>query len=96
MAGNKHSDKYHISYADKRTTITVDTILSEMLAIKLKQIPETDEAHSAVRGWLQDTLIENMGDQSAPGMASHFAKRYIIEFIADKRLVERWHDWQGG
>ena len=96
MVGNKHSDRYHISYADKRTTITVDTMLSELLAIKLKQIPETAEAHAAVRGWLQETLIRNMGDYSAPGMASHFARRYLIEFIADKRLIGKWHDWQGG
>ncbi len=96
MAGNKHSDKYHITFADKRTTISLDTMLSELLAIKLNQIPETEEAHVAVRGWLQKTLIERMGDQSAPGMASHFARRYMLEFIADKRLIGKWHDWQGG
>lgn len=39
-------------------------MLSELLAIRLKQIPNTEEVHVAVRDWLQKTLIERIGDQT--------------------------------
>ena len=48
--------RYHITFGNKRTTITVDTILSQMMAIKLGETPDTLEAHGAVREWLQEML----------------------------------------
>ena len=85
--------KFHITYTDRRTTISVDTILSELMAIRLKQTPGTAEAHNAVRGWLQSTLIERLGEYSG-GRSSQFAREYLILAIADKRLVDTWRDWQ--
>ena len=84
--------RYHITFKDKRTTISVDKILSDMMAVKLKRTPETEEAHTAVREWLQETLINHLGDQSG-GRPSRFAQIYLIKEIADKRLLNKYEDW---
>ncbi len=88
--------KYHIVFDDKRTTISVDTILSELLAIKLGYAPDDDDAHSAVREWLQETLVSHLGDDSGPKSASQFARKYLIEQIADKKLSSKRSSWLYG
>jgi len=85
--------RFHIWFGETRTTITIDTILFELMAIKLKYSPDDEYAHSAVREWLQDTLVSKMGDDSGRKSASQFARRYLIEEIADKRLADKHLDW---
>jgi hypothetical protein len=45
--------RYHVILGEQRTTVSLDTILSEYLALELKQEPGTPEAHTAIRAWLQ-------------------------------------------
>ena len=47
---------YHVTPGDHRTTVSIDNILSELLALKLGYDPDAPEAHAAVRQWLQDRL----------------------------------------
>ncbi len=85
--------RYHITFGKKRTTITVDTILSEMLAIKLHQTPGTKDAHQAVRLWLQDTLVSRLGDYGGRNDASQWTRRCLIEAIADTKVSKKWEEW---
>ncbi len=86
--------KFHISFTGQRTTISVDRLLFEMMALRLKVQPDDENAHSAVQRWLQDTMVSKLGDQSGRKNASQWARRYLIEEIADKRLHGRWEDWR--
>ena len=48
--------RYHIHFNNRRTTITVDSIISELLAVKLGLLPDAPGTHSTVRDWLEKTL----------------------------------------
>lgn len=85
--------RYHITFGKKRTTITVDSILSEMMAIKLNQTPDTEDAYRAVRLWLQDTLVSKLGDYEGRNDASQYARKYLIEAIADRKISKEWGNW---
>lgn len=85
--------KFHIRFSEQRTTISVDTLLFEMMALRLKVEPDDEYAHSAVQQWLQDVMVSKLGDQPGRKNASQWARRYLIEEIADKRLHRRWEDW---
>jgi hypothetical protein len=51
--------KYHLRIDEKRTTVTVDTILSRMFAIKNKIDPFKAGGHTAVRDLIQVTIDKN-------------------------------------
>ncbi len=87
-------ERFHILFGKKRTTISVDSILSEMMAIKLGVEPESEKAHQLLRKWLQEKLPENLGTNKGRKNASQWARRHMIEEIADKKLSERWVDWR--
>lgn len=84
------------AFGGKRTTISVDIILSELLAIKLGCIPDDDDAHGTVREWLQETLVAHLGDDDARKSASQFARKYLIEEITDKSLSKKRTLWLHG
>ena len=49
-------NRYHLTLGHKRTTASLDTLLSDLLAIRLGACPQAPEAHGAVRAWLQHRL----------------------------------------
>ena len=60
--------RFHIQFARHRTTVSVDKILSAMLAIKLGQEPETPAANRAVWEWLQERLPDKVGNDRGIGV----------------------------
>ena len=42
-------------------------MISDMLAIKLGVLPGSQEAHGAVRQWLEDAVINYLGDNTPKG-----------------------------
>jgi len=87
-------NRYHVQFADHRTTVSVDTILSAMLAIKLGHEPETPDGNRAVREWLQDRLPAKVGNGKGIGKrASQHAQALIVEAIADREISSRYDDW---
>jgi hypothetical protein len=86
--------RYHVSFGTHQTTISVDTMLSELLAIKLTTAPGSKDAMHAVTDWLQELLPCRLGaDIGAARGASYWARRYIIEEIADQKLCKQWEAW---
>ena len=87
--------RYHIHFQNRRTTITVDSIISELLAVKLGTLPNDPEAHSLIRRWFETTLREKLGDQVPGGnRISQYARQYVVEVLADKQLMNKVSDWR--
>ena len=83
--------RLHIKLGDQRTTISVDTILSAMLAIKLGQDPGDTRA---VREWLQARLPDKIGtDRGIGKKASQHARVMMIEAVADTKLSAAYDEW---
>lgn len=49
-------DTYHVTLRKRRTTVSLDNILSVNVALRLGELPGTPDAHSAVRAYLQEKL----------------------------------------
>lgn len=88
-------DRYHIQFKNRRTTITVDRIISELLAVKLGASPGTPEAHAQVRAWFENTLHDKLGENVPGGnRISQDARQYAIEALVDKALMSKVWDWR--
>lgn len=88
-------NRYHISFQNRRTTITVDTFVSELLAVKLGILPDDPNAHGLVREWLETTLREKLGELVPSGnRISQYARQYAVEALADKKLMSKVWDWR--
>lgn len=76
---------------DKRTTVTVDDLVVELLAIKLDTTPGTKEARKAVRCWFQSQLDE----VNVPNMVyvSRWLHDQALKYLVDKELLEKHWDW---
>lgn len=82
--------RYHIQLNNKRTTISVDNIISQLLAFKLGYHPADTAAHPAIRAWFEQTIRENLGN-NLPGHSrvSQWARTYAIEAVADHELMAK-------
>ncbi|MGB0848869.1 MAG: hypothetical protein ACPGSM_19200 [Thiolinea sp.] len=88
-------DRYHIRFRNRRTTITVDRVISELLAAKLGTSPKAPEAHSQVRAWFEKTLHDKLGENVPGGnRISQDARQYAIEALSDKTLMKKVWDWR--
>lgn len=88
-------DRYHIQFRNRRTTITVDRVVSELLAVKLGVSPKAPEAHSQIRTWFEKTLHDKLGENVPGGnRISQDARQYAIEALADKTLMNKVWDWR--
>lgn len=92
---SQFQDRYHIRFKGRRTTVTLDKILSNLIAAEFGVMPDRTDYHSTVQQWLQATLTDKLG-QNVPGgnSISQYARKYAIEFIAKRELTERLMDWQ--
>lgn len=87
--------RYHIQLKDKRTTVSMDNIISELMAIKLGKTPGTKEAHSAVRQQLERFISAGCSkDDLASYILQHIRKQAIL-FISDTMLSEKLLDYWG-
>ena len=88
-------NRYHIQFRNRRTTITVDKVVSELLSVKLGVMPDAPEAHARVRQWFENTLHDKLGE-GVPGgnRISQDARHYAIEALADQKLMDAVWDWR--
>jgi hypothetical protein len=82
--------RYHVTLGSKRTTVSLDTVLSSLLAIRLGSMPQSPEAHTAVRAWLQQQLDK----ANDPGrcLLSQWLRDQALLFLVDKRLSDTYLD----
>src|SRR5512135_1565547 len=84
-------DIYHVRLGERRTTASLDNIISTLLSLKLGHDPGTDDAHSAVRTYLQHKLDEN----NDPGRSrvSQWLREEALLDLVDKKVSEKYWKW---
>ena len=83
--------RYHLTVGDKRTTARLDTLIADLLAIRLGACPQSPQAHCTVRAWLQQQLDGN----NDPGrvQVSRWLRHQALLFLVDQQLSETYLDW---
>ena len=83
--------RYHLTLGQKRTTVSLGPVISNLLALRLGCTPQSPKAHGTVRSWLQQRLDEN----NDPGRirVSQWLQDQIVLFLVDTNLSERYGDW---
>lgn len=81
------SDRYHvyIGKEKKRTTISLDNILSNLYQIKLTGEYNTEESYAAAREAIQKILDDNKSRH----YHSATVRSYVIYAIADVKLLSK-------
>jgi hypothetical protein len=83
---------FHITLKGKRTTISLDNYLSDLLALHLKEVPGTQTAHRVIRSYLTDQLLNSTAfDPYLP--VSKQARKKALEAIARPELLEQHFAW---
>ena len=85
-------NRYHIQRGANRTTVTLDSTICELLALKLGIEPDSQQSHKAVRSWLQSTSEQEV-DQKINNL-SQWLKRKAILHIADNNLQTKHQQWR--
>ena len=76
-----------------RTTVCVDKILSQLLALKLGSAPETPEAHAAIRSFLQAKLNEGRARDPGETRISGWLHEQIVLEVVDNKLSKQYWKW---
>ena len=90
----EHTDlyeRYHVSLGAKRTTISIDKTLSNLMSLHLGAQPNTPAARLAVRDWLQARLDKN-GDPRQ-GRVSQWLQGKIAEALISPSLRQKYDEW---
>ena len=84
-------NRYHVALGKKSTTVTVDKVISDLLALKLGQDPKTDDAHAAVRDYLQQKLDET-NDPRRTSVSQWLRQEALLDLV-DTRLSAKYWRW---
>jgi hypothetical protein len=82
---------YHVRLGKRRTKVTMDTIISEYLALHLRVEPGSRKAYSAVRTWMQERLDES--NDPPRYRVSQWLLGQAVEAVARPSLVEAYEKW---
>ncbi len=83
--------RYHLRLGSKRTTVSLDNMVSDLLAIRLGSVPQSPQAHGSVRAWLQQRLDWD----NDPGRlrVSQWLTDQALLFLVDNTLSDTYFDW---
>src|SRR5512147_1540948 len=84
-------NRYHVVLGKKSTTVTVDKTLCDLLALKLGHVPRSEDAHFAVRSYLQEKLDEK-NDPRQTSVSQWLRQEVLLELV-DKRLSDKYWRW---
>lgn len=87
------NQRYHLTLGPKRTTVSLDNLLSLLLSLKLGHTPQTTQAQRAVRHWLQARVDEH-ADYTRAHTSQWLGEQVIRALIsADvNNLYTQWMD----
>ncbi|OGT89162.1 MAG: hypothetical protein A2286_13835 [Gammaproteobacteria bacterium RIFOXYA12_FULL_61_12] len=85
-------NRYHIQRGTARTTVTLDSTICELLALKMGKSPDTQDSHAVVRQWLQ--AVTDSEDDHERDNFSQWLKMKAILYIADDGLITKHRQWQ--
>lgn len=87
----KKTVPYHIRLYSHRTTISLDKIISDLLAIKLGVAPKSPEAHRLVQQQLNKYMEK---DPKRPAFQiTRYSRDEVILDLVDKMLSEKYLDY---
>ena len=84
-------DIYHVRLGTRRTTVSLDKIISTLLSLKLGCDPKTEDAHSAVRAYLQDQL-DHTNDPDRTSVSQWLREEVLLDLV-DKKLATTYWRW---
>ncbi len=82
------TNRYHVMLGKRRTTVTVDKIVSAFMALKLETTPETAQAHTAVREYIQGKINENKDPERI--LVSQWLKAQLLLELVDTKLSKQY------
>lgn len=88
--------RFHVHFDGRRTTISVDRVLYELMAVKFGTKPDTSDAYANVREWIEDKIVSNPGSGEARKNTSQWVRLHLIKAIAKRRLLRRRDTWKSG
>jgi hypothetical protein len=83
--------RYHVTLGKKRTTVSLDNMLSILLSLQLDQQPKTPQAHTAVRQWLQARLDE--ANDPGRSRTSQWLNSEVVQALITPELEKRYSHW---
>ena len=83
--------KYHVMLGKRRTTITVNTMIANLLALKLGYAPETEEAYKALREYFQEKL--DKGKDSRRVLVSYWLQEQGLLELIDSGIAKNYWKW---
>ena len=86
------NDRYHLMLGGSRTTATMDTVVSDYLALHLKHPPRTRAAHSAVREFLQARI--DATNTAGQRRISQWLLGQVLEVLARPSIAAAYGQWQ--
>ncbi len=84
-------NRYHVKLGEKRTTVSMDNYLSDLLALKIGEKPRSEDAHTAIRYWIQERLDKSNDPERIH--VSQWITRKAVELIMDKKISEKYDNW---
>jgi len=97
---NKDFQRLHIEKivkgGKKKTTVSIETLSYEFLALKLGTMPHTREANEKIKEWLTEKMEagekEGTYDPEAQYNFSCWLKQVILWEIVSDKVARRWWD----
>jgi hypothetical protein len=83
--------RFHVRLGGKRTTVTLDSPIPELLALSLKVELHTPLATTAIQQWLQEKLDAD-GDPGRIRVSQWLRGRAIFHLL-DKNIAKRYTIW---
>lgn len=93
--------RYHLTTPEKRTTISMDEIISDLIAIKLGFTFISKDTHAAVRKQLENLILPYHDPKSpyydpyhANYKLTQFVTKHAILWLAGEELTERYYEYK--
>jgi hypothetical protein len=83
--------RFHVWLGEKRTTVTLDSPLPELLALSLSEEPNTSAATRAIARWLQERLDEH--DDPGRARVSQWLRGQAVFHLLDTKIANRYNEW---
>ena len=84
-------DIYHVVLGRRRTTVSLDKMVSTLLSLKLGHDPGIEDAHSAVRAYLQ-TKLDQANDPRRTSVSQWLRQEVLLDLV-DKKLSTKYWTW---
>jgi hypothetical protein len=83
--------RYPLTLGPKRTTVSRDNRVSGLLAIRLGSLPQSPQAHGAVRTWQQQRLDRD-NDPGRIRVSQRLTDQALL-LLVDNQLSDTYLDW---